>query len=754
MKKYLFLILGAFLSFKSAAQTPFEYMVCEVGDSVLLQASDLYNSSVIADIVSSGAVFDTLALGDDQLSSSILLGFDFEFYGVTHSTVRISSNVYLKFPAVPGAVENPPFPTYSPWSINSALPNAAATYNTILCPYTDVHPGISPNGIRYGTFGTAPNRIFVAIWPDMKMFSPACSDKCFANSIVLFEGSNKIRNYLGNYDFCAAWNGGYAVQGLINATGASSIFVQDPVLAQPRNFPLQWSTINEMVEYTPNAAGTGYTYAFAPFAPVGYITWVDQNGNTLGSGYTLPYTVTAANIADLPLYVDANFSSCSESGNIAQAVITFGSQDINTFEEGPDCIGDQNGNILFLTEGGANIEWEIDLYDSNNNLLASYDGDVMPVNFTNLPIGDYRVVSVSETTCEYETNITLVEKFHDVQYHAEVSDVLCNGGATGIVKLFPHGGLGEDWNIVVRDSLGNFVKNYFAASGDIDITDLPRGVFTFEMKSPTTCYTEAVFEVEEPQVLDFETTEFDHSYCDQRPAFVDYSGRGGVEPYKYYFDGKEKLDLFEGDVEPGIHMVRIEDYNGCFVEERIEIHNNWAPEAYFDLDFEEINLQDATIHFTDVTVTNEHSVLVKWEWFFGDGGKAFGPNVSHTFKDIGDYKVTLRVYDENNCYSDVDRMVRIVDPIMVFPTAFTPNGDGINEFFIPINSRIHPKDYSLVIYDRWGKEVFMTENIESGWAGFIKDGKEAQSGSYVFHAEYTDEYGHDKTQDGIFQLLR
>ncbi len=753
MKKYLFLIFGALFSFNSSAQTPvpYEYMVCEIGDSVLLQASDLYASDVIASIVNSGAVFDTLALGDDQLSPSINMGFGFDYYGVTHTNVRISSNVYLKFPDTPGEVETGI--GYSPWVINAALPNGTATYNSILCPYTDVNPGISTFGIRYGTFGTSPNRVFVAIWPDMRMFG-SCTDHCFANSVVLFEGSNKIRNYLGNYEFCAGWNSGAGVQGLINDDGTSSIFIEDPVLNLPRNYPLQWTAVNEMVEYTPNATGTGYTYQFLPFSPVGYITWVDQAGNIMGAGYTLPFVVTPSNIDDLPLILDANFSSCSESGNVAQAVITYGSQDISPFEEGPDCVDDANGNILFFTEGGENVDWDIDLFDASNNLINSYNGSNMPVNFTDLPVGDYRVVSISPTTCEYETEVTLVEKFHDVEFHAEVNDVLCNGDASGIIRLFPNGGLGEGWNLVVRDGLGNIVEVLNFDSDYIDITELSRGDYTFEMQSPTTCFTETSFTMNEPELLVFDREEFDHSYCDVQPAYVHFSARGGVEPYSYFFDGKEKLDLFEGIVDAGIHNVSIVDNNGCAIERRIEIFDNWTPKAYFEIDFEEINLDDATIHFTDATISNEHSVINKWEWYFGDGGKSFSQNPSHTYTDIGEYIVTLRIYDENNCFAEVERKVNIIDPVMVFPTVFSPNGDGFNEFYKPVYSRIQQEGYSLVIFDRWGKEVFSTEEIEEGWGGFIKDGKEAIPGTYVFHAEYKDDFGHESTKEGFFQLMR
>jgi gliding motility-associated-like protein len=328
------------------------------------------------------------------------------------------------------------------------------------------------------------------------------------------------------------------------------------------------------------------------------------------------------------------------------------------------------------------------------------------------------------------------------------------GGATGVINLSPHGGNNEEWNLVVRDSLGNTVNTFNVQEGDIEVGNLPVGEYSLEIVSPTTCLTEAIYSVGEPEPLEFDRKEFDHSYCDESNAYLDYTPRGGVAPYKYHINGQEKLDLFEGDLDQGIYDVRIEDANGCYIDDRIQIFDKFPPQAYFEVDYEEINLEDATIHFTDATITNDHSVLVKWRWHFGDGGTSTEPNPIHTYTDIGEYKVILEVYDENNCFSEVTRYINVIDPVMIYPTAFTPNGDGINEFFKPVKSLIRSDKYLLVIYDRWGKEMFRTNDVQQGWAGFDKTGKEASSGTYVWKAEYMDDFMHEKQQEGVFQLMR
>tara|TARA_R110000782_G_C14695488_1_gene401564 strand:+ start:219 stop:548 length:330 start_codon:yes stop_codon:yes gene_type:complete len=56
------------------------------------------------------------------------------------------------------------------------------------------------------------------------------------------------------------------------------------------------------------------------------------------------------------------------------------------------------------------------------------------------------------------------------------------------------------------------------------------------------------------------------------------------------------------------------------------------------------------------------------------------------------------------------------------PDAFTPNGDGRNDIFIPVfNDTLKIKDYNLEIYDRFGVQVFQSNNPNVGWDGLPFD---------------------------------
>lgn len=84
-------------------------------------------------------------------------------------------------------------------------------------------------------------------------------------------------------------------------------------------------------------------------------------------------------------------------------------------------------------------------------------------------------------------------------------------------------------------------------------------------------------------------------------------------------------------------------------------------------------------------------------------------------------EINLNITDALNCFTlDTNIFVEVIDDFEVnIPNAFTPNGDGINDIFIPVYYGI--KDIDLfAVFDRWGNKVFETGNIEDGWNGYYK----------------------------------
>jgi gliding motility-associated-like protein len=91
---------------------------------------------------------------------------------------------------------------------------------------------------------------------------------------------------------------------------------------------------------------------------------------------------------------------------------------------------------------------------------------------------------------------------------------------------------------------------------------------------------------------------------------------------------------------------------------------------------------------------------------------------------------------------------------LYLPTAFTPNGDGLNDVFRVKTICARVDDFHLIIYNRWGQPVFESSNIDKGWDGAYHSNP-MPTGTYVYVIRYK-KYGAAamQQQTGLVTLLR
>jgi gliding motility-associated-like protein len=117
-------------------------------------------------------------------------------------------------------------------------------------------------------------------------------------------------------------------------------------------------------------------------------------------------------------------------------------------------------------------------------------------------------------------------------------------------------------------------------------------------------------------------------------------------------------------------------------------------------------------------------------------------------------KYTVRVSDVNGCFADDTILVHLynLDAGLYVPNAFTPNGDGKNDTFKPIELGMKTLDL-FRIYNRWGELVYSTTDINKGWDGTYK-GRGQDQANYVWYAEGTDYRGNKVKKKGNVILIR
>jgi gliding motility-associated-like protein len=120
-------------------------------------------------------------------------------------------------------------------------------------------------------------------------------------------------------------------------------------------------------------------------------------------------------------------------------------------------------------------------------------------------------------------------------------------------------------------------------------------------------------------------------------------------------------------------------------------------------------------------------------WNFGDGSTSTEQNPVHQYQMPGQYTVTLMITDSYGCnYSHIwNELITVEENIRLHvPNAFTPNGDGINDFFYVESMLV--RELTTQIYDRWGKLVYESENLSFQWDGKDSKGLQCSEGAYTF----------------------
>lgn len=179
----------------------------------------------------------------------------------------------------------------------------------------------------------------------------------------------------------------------------------------------------------------------------------------------------------------------------------------------------------------------------------------------------------------------------------------------------------------------------------------------------------------------------------------------------------------------------------------VEVYPN--PVAFFTMvpnDFSSIFEPD--YNFFDESV----GPPVEWYWQFGDGDTSLLQNTAHTYQDTGVYTVTLIVATEHGCRDTATSLVHVRPDYSIYiPNAFTPNNDGKNDVFWIQGIGI--QEFTMRIFNRWGEQVFFSDDVNRGWDGFYKD-KRSPEGTYVYQIIFMDPLLNEHKLHGIVTIIR
>ena len=464
---------------------------------------------------------------------------------------------------------------------------------------------------------------------------------------------------------------------------------------------------------------------------------VNTGNDTLvcpGSSFML--TAHGSNIGTYHWNTNQNSQSITTSTN-NQAVYTVTVSDPNSCGTATDAITVNVQVAPFVTLGN-----DLSVCSGSNAMLHASGTNIHDYNW-----------STGETT-----STIVVNPLANTTYSVTVSDNLhCNTSTDALfvsVSPLPTVNAGSDVAICFGTSTdlfadGLYTTGYSWSNGQNTqtISVAPNSTTVYVVTASNSCG----IATDEVTVMINDTLHFSYSVINE--ACDKSNGMIIAIPNNLYSWSNGATTATVSNLSTGSYNVTI-THNNCSATESVFVGNIPGPQADFTVNSHKMTLGDGPFVFTDASQN-----AVAWFWDFGDGASSSAQNPKHAYNLDGTYKVSLTVIDDNNC-SDikVDEVVVNIYDGFATPNAFTPNGDGLNDAWGPIKlGEDNVIKFELYVYDRWGKLLYETDNVNTLWDGTDGKGKIYAEGVYTYLFNYEistyDNYKQTGTKIGQVTLL-
>lgn len=322
-----------------------------------------------------------------------------------------------------------------------------------------------------------------------------------------------------------------------------------------------------------------------------------------------------------------------------------------------------------------------------------------------------------------------------VSYTIEILDVnitplipiACNGGQTGAIAAIVTGGSGGY----------NYIWNTIPPQTTFDLQNIGAGTYTVVITSPTACSTSASYSLTEPSAINI-VPNINDAGCNKNNGSITATVTGGTSPYFYVWStGSTATGI--SNLSPGSYFLNILDANGCpATATNLVINNNATPVT--------VSLGN------DITACPGQRIILNPGIFSSYLWQDNSSNPTYSVTAAGTYWVT--VTNSNGCTGSDTVKVTLECSDLYFPGAFTPNKDTRNDGFGPIGKMLPlVRNYTLRVYDRYGQQVFYSNDPYSRWDGTLK-GHAYNTGGFAWFATYNIEGKAPDMQQGTVILLR
>ncbi|MDD4218522.1 MAG: gliding motility-associated C-terminal domain-containing protein [Bacteroidales bacterium] len=423
---------------------------------------------------------------------------------------------------------------------------------------------------------------------------------------------------------------------------------------------------------------------------VGAYTYAWSNGSSMSSLFGLApddYTITVT---------DANYCSKSSTvsvGRIGNVIASI------TVEHPISCAGVPDAVI----SGGA--------VSAAMPLLYNWSNGSTSETISNLSAGTYYLTITDDWGCTGSVSETLSLP-NGINLDYFVTNLKCFGSNDGAIDLVISGG----------DSPFSF--QWSNSSTETSLSSLEPGQYSVTITDSRDCVFTQDFVVNQPEPILFEYSKKDISCYGEKNGSITMYASGGSEPYSYNVSSTQVIANAQSvnSLDAGNYSISVKDNNNCMATHNVSISQPAVLSAKITASNPScIGHNDGFIAVYPIGGTAPYS--------YSFNNMEMDTSVYSQLRE-GNYTVVLT--DANGCEYKLEN-VRINEAIyecLDIPTAFTPNGDGINDNWEIRNLDFYPGAY-VYVFNRWGQKIYTGRPTTEPWDGTY-NGRLLPVGAYLY----------------------
>lgn len=371
--------------------------------------------------------------------------------------------------------------------------------------------------------------------------------------------------------------------------------------------------------------------------------------------------------------------------------------------------------------------------------------DTIPVY--NLPVADFSMANLTQGSALPTDGTAQICITDSVQFN-------------DLTSFVPNIGVTFDWAWNFGDLNNSTTQNpghRYQAAGNYDVVLIPT------MNSDTNCKDTISIPIEVMPLPVVQIASTDPDSCAPLTVnFTDISttAHGSIESWlwqigdSFFTIPNPTIELLEPEITQNVSL-QVTTSLGCTnFQEFVDYLTTFPdPIANFDVQPEQSSLVNNQIRVFDQSVN-----AASWAWNFGDpyserSNTSDLQNSGHVYAKEGQYEITLVVHTDLGCVDSTKRQVVLIDDFIEIPNVLTPNSDGMNDVFFFGEGYRFVENFHIVIFNRWGQNIFETDVAGAFWDGTI-EGRPASEGVYFFEISFINPDGESQIDRGSVTLLR